>query len=80
MNGTVPGRREALMDPFWRKARLAARLVLKRRDGLIWSARDRRLAALLAGDPGVTNRLIHQAVVASAPRRKHDERGLARLH
>jgi hypothetical protein len=26
-----------------------------------WSARDRRVAAALAHDPGVTNRLIDQA-------------------
>jgi hypothetical protein len=53
-----------LMDPWWRKARIAARLLLKRQAGQPWSARDRRLAASLAEDPGVTNRLIDQAVSA----------------
>jgi len=42
-----------LMDPYWRKARIAARLLIKREDGKPWSARDRRLATRLAEDPGV---------------------------
>jgi len=51
-----------LMDPYWRKARIAARLLLKREAGKPWSARDRRLATRLAEDPGVTNRLVQQAL------------------
>lgn len=51
-----------LMDPYWRKARIAARLLIKREDGKPWSARDRRLATRLASDPGVTNRLVQQAI------------------
>jgi len=51
-----------LMDPYWRKARIAARLLLKREAGKPWSARDRRLATQLAQDPGVTNRLVQQAL------------------
>ena len=39
-----------LMDPYWRKARIAARLLIKREDGRAWSARDRRLATRLAVD------------------------------
>ena len=50
-----------LMDPYWRKARIAARLLIKREDGKPWSARDRRLAGRLSRDPGVTNRLLDQA-------------------
>ena len=50
------------MDPYWRKARIAARLLLKRRGGVVWSPRDRRLAERLANDPGVTNRLLAQAM------------------
>ena len=50
------------MDPYWRKARIAARLLLKREAGQPWSARDRRLAAQLAQDNGVTNRLVQQAM------------------
>ncbi len=45
----------------WRKSRIAARLLLKMRRQS-WSARDRHLATFLADDPGVTNRLIDQAV------------------
>src|SRR5207247_5418733 len=43
------------IDPYWRKARIAARLLLKKEDGQPWSARDRRLATLLSDDPGVPN-------------------------
>ena len=53
--------REPLIDPWWRKARIAARLIHKREAGQPWSARDRRLARRFAEDPGVTNRLIDQA-------------------
>jgi hypothetical protein len=53
--------REPLIDPWWRKARIAARLIHKREAGRPWSARDRRLARRFAEDPGVTNRLIDQA-------------------
>lgn len=50
------------IDPWWRKARIAARLLLKKQAHQPWNARDQRLAARLAEDPGVTNRLIDQAV------------------
>jgi hypothetical protein len=53
--------RERLMDPWWRKARIAARLLQKREEGKAWSTRDKRLAERLAADPGVTNRLLDQA-------------------
>jgi hypothetical protein len=53
--------RERLMDPWWRKARIAARLIQKREEGKTWSTRDKRLAERLAADPGVTNRLLDQA-------------------
>ncbi len=59
---TLPGfARERRIDPWWRKARIAARLIQKRESRQGWSVRDRRLARLLADDPGVTNRLIDQA-------------------
>lgn len=51
-----------LMDPWWRKARIAARLLVKREQNRRWTKRDHRLAVQLAEDPGVTNRLIDQAV------------------
>jgi hypothetical protein len=50
------------IDPCWRKARIAARLLRKREAQRPWNERDRRLAAMLIEDPGVTNRLIDQAV------------------
>ena len=59
------------IDPHWRKARIAARLLLKREAGRAWSARDRRLAARFAADSGVTNRLIDQAVHSERARRKY---------
>jgi hypothetical protein len=60
-----------LMDPYWRKARIAARLLIKREDGKPWSPRDRRLAARLAEDRGVTNRLLDQAYHSQQARRKY---------
>jgi hypothetical protein len=57
----LPPLKPFLMDPYWRKARIAARILLRREHGLL-NDRDRRLAARLAEDPGVTNRLLDQAV------------------
>ena len=60
-----------LMDPYWRKARIAARLLIKREDGQPWSARDRRLAERLSQDSGVTNRLLGQAMSSEHARKKY---------
>ena len=60
-----------LMDPYWRKARIAARLLLKHEAGKPWSARDRRLVERLADDNGVTNRLLDQAYHSQRARRKN---------
>lgn len=60
-----------LMDPSWRKARIGARLLLKKERGEPWCARDRRLAGRLAEDPGVTNRLLDQAVANLSARRRN---------
>ena len=60
-----------LMDPYWRKARIAARLLIKRELGKPWSPRDRRLAEQLAEDKGVTNRLLDQAVSSRNARKKY---------
>lgn len=49
------------LDPSWHKARVAARILLKSEQGKLLSPRDKRLARQLAGDPGVTNRLIEHA-------------------
>jgi len=62
---------DRLMDPYWRKARIGARLLLKREAGQPWSARDRRLAQRLVDDPGVTNRLLDQALHSIRARKKH---------
>jgi hypothetical protein len=60
-----------LMDPSWRKARIAARLLIKREEGKPWSLRDQRLAARFATDPGVTNRLLGQAYSSRTARKKY---------
>lgn len=60
-----------LMDPYWRKARIAARLLIKREEGRPWSPRDRRLAERLATDSGVTNRLLDQAMNSEHARKKY---------
>jgi hypothetical protein len=48
-------------DIYWRKARLAARIILRSRAGRL-TPRDRRIGAWLKTDPGVTDRLIYQAI------------------
>lgn len=60
-----------LIDPWWRKARIAARIILKRRAGRLLSPRDQRLAERLGADPGVTNRLLDQAVNSIGARRTY---------
>lgn len=49
------------LDRSWRKSRIAARILLRESAGRL-TARDRRLAPLLAADKGVTSRLIDQAI------------------
>jgi len=66
----LPPPRPCLMDPYWRKARIAACILLRRARGPL-SARDRRMAARLAADPGVTNRLVDQAVASITARNKY---------
>ena len=60
-----------LMDSYWRKARIAARLLIKREDGKLWTARGRRWAERLSQDTGVTNRLLDQAYSSRQARRKY---------
>jgi hypothetical protein len=62
---------ERRIDPWWRKARIGARLIHKREEGKPWTDRDRRLAIILADDPGVTNRLLDQAWRSLRARKKH---------
>jgi pimeloyl-CoA synthetase len=59
------------MSYCWRKARIAARLLLKREGERAWTRRDRELARRLAEDEGVTNRLIDQAVKSLKARRQN---------
>ena len=56
--------------PSWRKARIAARLILKKEASLSWSGRDQRLAKRFYHDPAVTNRLIDQAYFYYTAQRK----------
>jgi hypothetical protein len=67
----IQSERGPLIDPWWRKARITARLLLKREGGRAWSSRDRRLAVRFAEDPGVTNRLLDQAVHSITARRQN---------
>ena len=53
-------KRETL-DPYWHRARVAARIWLKAKQGEPLSKRDKRLARLFAEDKGVSDRLIEQA-------------------
>jgi hypothetical protein len=57
------------IDPSWRKARIAARILLRQDQGSM-TRRDIRIASRLEKDPGVTNRLIDQALASFAARRK----------
>lgn len=57
-------------DPSWVKARIAARILLRRQVGYV-SSRDARLAHQLADDPGVTDRLIDQALASLCASRKN---------
>jgi len=49
-------------DPYWRGARIAARILRKRELGKVLSRRDRRVASELFEEEGISNRLIDQAV------------------
>lgn len=60
------GRRPSL-DRCWRKSRIAARILLRHDAGRA-SARDIRIARILADDRGVTSRLIDQALYALSGR------------
>lgn len=52
------------LDPSWHKARVAARIWLKAKQGRPLSARDKRLARLFGKDRGVEDRLIQQGVLS----------------
>lgn len=52
-----------MRDASWVKARIAARILIRKQRGQILS-RDRRLARILAEDHDVTDRLIDQAIAS----------------
>lgn len=56
-------------DPSWVKARIAARILLRQRENRV-SVRDARNAQWLAQDPGVTDRLIDQALACLCAERR----------
>jgi hypothetical protein len=56
-------------DPSWVKARIAARILLRWQKHRL-SARDARLAHQFANDPGVTERLIDQALACLCAERR----------
>jgi hypothetical protein len=57
-------------NPYWRGARIAARILRKQDAGKRLSPRDRRIARELFEDEGIENRLIDQAVAClKAPRK-----------
>jgi hypothetical protein len=49
-------------SPYWRGARIAARILLKGESGKPLNDRDRRVAAELVAHDGVNDRLIDQAI------------------
>jgi hypothetical protein len=59
----VPNAPRERLDRCWRKARIAARILLREEQGRL-TARDVRLGRKLAHDAGVTVRLIDQALYA----------------
>ena len=53
------------LDPYWHKARIAARIYMKALRGMKLTAREKRLALWLAEERGVSNRLIQQGVLGA---------------
>ena len=50
------------LDPSWHKARVAARIWLKAKQGRPLSVRQKNFARVLGNDPCVTDKLIHVAL------------------
>jgi hypothetical protein len=57
----MPKKGEPRYDTCWRKSRIAARILLREESGKL-TKRDVALGRKLAADPGVTPRLIQQAL------------------
>jgi len=57
-------------DPYWRGARIAARILRRSFRGIPLSTRDRRVAGSLLQEEGISNRLIDQATAClQAPKK-----------
>ena len=53
------------LDPYWQKARIAARIYMKAVRGGRLTARERRYARAVSGEKGVSNRLIQQGILGA---------------
>ena len=53
------------LDPYWHKARIAARIYMKALRRKRLTSRERRLAVWLSEERGVSNRLIQQGILAA---------------
>ena len=69
----VPKTPPTRLDRCWRKSRIAARILLREEQGRL-TARDVRIGRTLAEDPGVTARLIDQAIYGIQGRQARLER------
>jgi hypothetical protein len=58
-------RQREKLDPYWHKARIAARLYMKAIRGNALTERERRVARWLSEERGVSNRLIQQGILAA---------------
>ena len=53
------------LDPYWHKARIAARIWLKAQRGRQLTAREKRMARWLSKEKGVEDRLIQQGILGA---------------
>ena len=69
----MPNSSPERLDRCWRKARIAARILLREEQGRL-TRRDVRIGHILAQDQGVTTRLINQALYGIFGRKARLER------
>jgi len=69
----MPNSSPERLDRCWRKARIAARILLREDEGRL-TQRDVRIGRILAKDEGVTTRLIDQALYGIFGRKARLER------
>ena len=62
------------LDPYWHKARIAARIYMKALKGGVLTAREKGLARRFADERGVENRLIQQGILGAlgGPYRRYE--------